>query len=82
MPPSPVTLYGLSYSAYTRIARLALEEKAVPYQLEEVEIFGAGGVPAAHAKRHPFGKIPVLTPCAVQLVNQRPGLGEGQGGSI
>jgi len=58
--PSAVTLYGLSRSVYTRIARLALEEKAVPYRLEEVEIFGADGVPASHKKRHPFGRIPVL----------------------
>ena len=56
-----VTLYGLSRSVYTRIARLALEEKAVPYRLEEVEIFGSSGVPAAHTNRHPFGRIPVLS---------------------
>ena len=60
MPPG-VTLYGLSRSVYTRIARLTLEEKAVPYRLEEVEIFGPSGVPAAHTKRHPFGRIPVLS---------------------
>ncbi|MBI5720372.1 MAG: glutathione S-transferase family protein [Burkholderiales bacterium] len=59
MRPS-VTLFGLARSVYTRIARLALEEKAVPYLLEEVEIFGPGGVPADHLKRHPFGRIPVL----------------------
>ena len=59
--PSAVTLYGLPRSVYTRIARLTLEEKAVPYRLEEVEIFGPGGVPAAHIKRHPFGRIPVLS---------------------
>ena len=59
--PSTVTLYGLPRSAYTRIVRLTLEEKAVPYELEEVEIFGPDGVPAAHTKRHPFGRIPVLT---------------------
>jgi glutathione S-transferase len=59
--PSTVILYGLPRSVYTRIARLTLEEKAVPYQLEEVDIFGSDGVPAAHAKRHPFGKIPVLS---------------------
>jgi glutathione S-transferase len=59
MPPA-VTLYGLPRSVYTRIARLTLEEKAVLYQLEEVEIFGPGGVPPEHARRHPFGRIPVL----------------------
>lgn len=56
----PLTLYGLERSVYTRIARLALEEKGVPYALVETEIFGPGGVPAAHRERHPFGRIPVL----------------------
>jgi glutathione S-transferase len=55
-----VVLYGLSRSVYTRIARLALEEKGVEYELEEVEIFGPSGVPPEHLERHPFGRIPVL----------------------
>jgi glutathione S-transferase len=59
--PAAVTLYGLPRSVYTRIARLTLEEKAVTYRLEAVEIFGSSGVPAAHLERHPFGRIPVLT---------------------
>lgn len=53
-------LYGLSRSVYTRIARLALEEKQVSYTLEEVEIFGPTGVPVEHLERHPFGRIPVF----------------------
>jgi glutathione S-transferase len=62
MPASdqPVQLFGLERSVYTRIARLALEEKGVPYALQEVEIFGPAGVPAEHLARHPFGRIPVL----------------------
>ena len=59
-PPVPVLLFGLERSVYTRIARLALEEKQVPYSLREVEIFGPGGVPDEHRQRHPFGRIPVL----------------------
>jgi glutathione S-transferase len=55
-----VALYGLTRSVYTRIARLALEEKGVAYALHEVEIFGPEGVPAEHRERHPFGRIPVL----------------------
>jgi glutathione S-transferase len=55
-----LVLFGLQRSVYTRIARLALEEKAVPYELREVEIFGTGGVPSEHWARHPFGRIPVL----------------------
>jgi glutathione S-transferase len=53
-------LYGLSRSVYTRIARLALEEKGVRYTLEEVEIFGSLGAPAEHLARHPFGRIPAF----------------------
>lgn len=55
-----VDLYGLSRSVYTRIARLALEEKGVPYTLHEVEIFGPDGVPQAQRARQPFGRIPAL----------------------
>ena len=57
---SDPVLYGLSRSVYTRIARLALEEKGVRYALEEVEIFGPSGVPAGHLARQPFGRIPVF----------------------
>lgn len=57
---STVLLYGASYSVYTRIARLALEEKGVAYELKEVEIFGPRGVPAEYLERHPFGRIPAL----------------------
>jgi glutathione S-transferase len=53
-------LYGLSRSVYTRIVRLALEEKGVRYTLAEVEIFGPGGVPAEHRARQPFGRIPAF----------------------
>jgi glutathione S-transferase len=62
-----VHLYGLARSVYTRIARLALEEKGVAYTLHEVEIFGPGGVPAEHVKRHPFGRIPALDHDGFQL---------------
>jgi glutathione S-transferase len=55
-----VNLYGLERSVYTRIARLALEEKAIAYALHEVEIFGPQGVPPEHLARHPFGRIPAL----------------------
>jgi glutathione S-transferase len=51
----------LSRSVYTRIARLALEEKGVGYALQEVEIFSATGVPPEHFDRHPFGRIPTFT---------------------
>ncbi len=57
---SELTVYGLARSVYTRIVRLVLEEKGLAYTLEEVEIFGPSGVPAAHRERHPFGRIPAL----------------------
>jgi glutathione S-transferase len=34
-----IKLLGLRISVYTRIARMALEEKSVEYELEEVDIF-------------------------------------------
>lgn len=57
---SSLTLLGLERSVYTRIARLALEEKKVNYVLEEVDIFVDGGPPKFYLERHPFGKIPCL----------------------
>jgi glutathione S-transferase len=53
-------LYGASYSVYARIARLAFEEKGVPYRLVETDIFAAGGPTPAYLQRHPFGRIPAL----------------------
>ena len=60
LPVSDPVLYGLARSVYTRIARLALEEKGVRYTLEEVEIFGPAGVPAEQLARQPFGRIPAF----------------------
>lgn len=62
-----VRLHGLARSVYTRMARLALEEKGVPYTLHEVEIFGSQGVPAEHWSRHPFGRIPAFEHGAFKL---------------
>ena len=55
-----VTLFGAAYSVYVRIARLALQEKGVPYRLVEVDIFAESGPPADHLERHPFGRIPAF----------------------
>ena len=44
----------------TRSARLALEEKGVDYELDEIN-FIADGMPAEQIARHPFGKVPALT---------------------
>ena len=55
-----IKLLGLSVSVYTRIARLALEEKGVDYEFEEVDVFADNGVPADYLALNPFGMIPTL----------------------
>lgn len=55
-----LVLRGATYSVYTRIARLALAEKALAYTFEEMDIFAEGQPSAEHLARHPFGRIPVL----------------------
>ncbi len=62
-----VNLYGLERSVYTRIARLALEEKSIAYTLHEVEIFGPDGAPPELVARHPFVRIPALEHAGFQL---------------
>ncbi len=57
---SEVTLYGVPLSTYVRSARLALEEKGVPYQLVEVDILAKEGLPKEYYERQPFGKIPAF----------------------
>lgn len=64
---SEVTLFGASYSVYVRIARLALQEAAVPYALVEVDIFDTASLPADYSTRHPFGKIPAFEHAGLQL---------------
>jgi glutathione S-transferase len=55
-----IKLLGLRISVYTRIARLALEEKKVDYELEEVDIFADNGPPGEYLEINPFGCIPCL----------------------
>jgi glutathione S-transferase len=50
-----VTLYGPSASTYVRSARLACVEKGISHELLPVDV-GSD----AHAKLHPFRKIPIL----------------------
>jgi glutathione S-transferase len=51
-------VHGPSFSTYVRSARLALEEKSVPYRLAEVPM-EAWRSPE-HLKRQPFGKVPAF----------------------
>ncbi len=55
-----IKLLGLRISVYTRIARMALEEKNVEYELEEVDIFADSGPPDEYLAHNPFGTIPSL----------------------
>ena len=53
-------LLGLRVSVYTRIARMALAEKNIPYDFEEVDIFADDGAPDEYLALNPFGTIPCL----------------------
>ena len=53
-------LYGADYSVYVRIARMALEEKSIDYELVPLDIFAAEGIPAWYLEHHPFGRIPAF----------------------
>jgi glutathione S-transferase len=55
-----IAVYGAPYSVYTRIVRLVLEEKALPYRLIETDIFGKDRNTSEHFARHPFGRIPAV----------------------
>jgi len=55
-----IKLLGLAISVYTRIARLALEEKNIDYVLQEVDIFTDAGAPPDYLALNPFGTIPCL----------------------
>jgi glutathione S-transferase len=57
--PDPI-LYGPAFSTYTRSVRLALEEKGVPYVLEEIDIFSGANATPEYLARQPFGKVPAL----------------------
>ena len=57
---SQALVFGARYSVYVRIVRLALEEKKVPYDLIDIDIFAQDGPPGDYLERHPFGRIPAF----------------------
>jgi glutathione S-transferase len=61
------TVFGAPYSVSVRSVRLTREEKAIDYDLVPVDILAAGGPPAEHVARHPFGKIPAFEHDGFQL---------------
>ncbi|HET7575592.1 MAG TPA: glutathione S-transferase family protein [Sphingomicrobium sp.] len=60
-----VLLHGYRYSAYTRIARLALRSKNVEHETIEVDPFAP--LSEAYLTLHPFGRVPALTHGAFEL---------------
>lgn len=57
---SDLTLYGASYSVYSRIPRLVLAELQIPHAFVEIDIFDKENLPSDYPARHPFSKIPAL----------------------
>ena len=57
---SKPTLYGPTYSTYTRSMRMVLAEKSVEYDLVEVDMIGAAHQRPDWMQRHPFGKVPAF----------------------
>lgn len=55
-----ITLLGADYSVYTRIARLALIEKQVPFCFRHFNIYDQTTWPDHYREFHPFAKIPTL----------------------
>jgi glutathione S-transferase len=55
------TIYGPTYSVYTRIARLTLEEKGSPYELVDVAMLSGAHKQPDFLKRNPFGKLPAFS---------------------
>jgi len=58
---SKPTIHGPAYSTYTRTARLALEEKGVDYELEQVDILKGEHQQPAYLALQPFAKVPAFT---------------------
>lgn len=56
----PVILHGPAYSTYTRTLRMALMEKGVPFEMNEVDVMRGAGTAPEHLARHPWGKVPAL----------------------
>ena len=54
-------IHGPAYSTYTRTARLALEEKGIAYQLDEVDMLAGAAKKPDHLARQPFGRVPAFT---------------------
>jgi glutathione S-transferase len=57
---SKPTLYGPTFSTYTRSMRMVLAEKNVEYDLVEVDMLGGAHHQPEYKKRHPFERLPAF----------------------
>lgn len=57
---SKPTLYGPTYSTYTRSMRMVLAEKGVEYDLVEVDMIGGAHHKPDYVQRHPFERVPAF----------------------
>ena len=57
--PAPI-IYGPNFSTYVRSVRLALEEKAAGYELDEIALLQGAHQQEPFLKRNPFGKVPAF----------------------
>ena len=62
-----VTLFGTPDSVYTRIIRLILDLKAVPYDFVMADIFEDRCLPENYELKHPFRRIPSIEIDGVSL---------------
>jgi glutathione S-transferase len=54
------TLYGPTYSTYTRSMRMVLAEKGVDYDLVDVDMIGGAHHQPDWIQRHPFERVPAF----------------------
>jgi glutathione S-transferase len=59
MAKAPI-VYGMSFSVYVQVVRLALAEKGIDHELIEVNPFSPEGVPSWYRDIHPFGLMPAF----------------------
>ena len=57
---SKPTLYGPTFSTYTRSMRMVLAEKSVDYDLVEIDMLAGAHHQPDYKKRHPFERLPAF----------------------
>lgn len=65
-------VYGTEFSTYVRSVRMAYEEKAAEYQLQDVSVVRGENKLAAHLVRNPFGTVPAFEHDGFQLYETTP----------